>query len=78
MFGILCFKFLFGKVNRPIYCGTYILDVENSYYIFLGGAVFWVIGASIFVVALHATFYNYDALEINDQQPLTGNIVEEV
>ena len=45
---------------------------------FSGGAVFWVIGASIFLIGLHATFYNYDALGINDQAPLTGHIVEEV
>ena len=45
---------------------------------FSGGAVFWVIGASIFLIGLHATFYNYDALGINDQAPLTGQIVEEV
>ena len=35
-------------------------------------------GASIFLIGLHATFYNYDALGINDQAPLTGQIVEEV
>ena len=22
LFGLLCFEFLFGEVNRPIYCGT--------------------------------------------------------
>ena len=44
-----------------------------------GSAVFWVIGASFFVIGLHATFYNFDALDImDDQQELTGSIVEEV
>jgi len=44
-----------------------------------GGIVFWVLGASIFVISLHAAFYNYDALEVaEDQEPLTGQIVEEV
>lgn len=43
-----------------------------------GSAVFWVIGASFFFIALHASFYNFDALDINDTVPLTGNIVEEV
>ena len=44
-----------------------------------GSAVFWVIGASFFVIGLHATFYNFDALDImEDQQELTGSIVEEV
>jgi len=44
-----------------------------------GGIVFWVLGASIFVISLHAAFYNYDALDVpEDQEPLTGDIVEEV
>ena len=43
------------------------------------GAVFWVIGASFFIIALHATFYDFDALDLaEDQQELTGSIVEEV
>jgi len=44
-----------------------------------GAVVFWVIGASFFVICLHASFYNFDALELmEDQQELTGAIVEEV
>jgi len=44
-----------------------------------GAVVFWVIGASFFVICLHATFYNFDALDLmDDQQELTGSIVEEV
>lgn len=46
-----------------------------------GAAVFWVIGASFFVIGLHASFYNFDAIDdvnIEDTQKLTGNIVEEV
>ena len=36
-------------------------------------------GASFFVICLHATFYNFDALDLmDDQQELTGSIVEEV
>ena len=44
------------------------------------GAVFWVIGASFFIIALHATFYDFDALDLvaEDQQELTGSIIEEV
>ena len=43
------------------------------------GAVFWVIGASFFIIAMHATFYDFDALDLaEDQQELTGTIVEEV
>ncbi len=46
-----------------------------------GAAVFWVIGASFFVIGLHASFYNFDAIDdlvADDKQQLTGNIVEEV
>eukprot|EP00095_Tigriopus_kingsejongensis_P005412 maker-scaffold327_size205035-snap-gene-0.11 protein:Tk05412 transcript:maker-scaffold327_size205035-snap-gene-0.11-mRNA-1 annotation:"prenylated rab acceptor protein 1" len=44
-----------------------------------GSVVFWVIGASIVIIGAHASFYNYEALDINDdQEPLTGTIVEEV
>jgi len=45
-----------------------------------GTAVFWVIGASLFVIAIHASFYNFDALDLplDDTQKLTGQIIEEV
>merc|ERR1711902_204476 len=45
-----------------------------------GTAVFWVIGASLFVIGLHASFYNFDALDLplDDTQKLTGQIIEEV
>jgi len=44
-----------------------------------GGVVFWVLGASLFTISLHAAFYNYDALDVpEDQEPLVGEIVEEV
>merc|ERR1712066_150327 len=45
-----------------------------------GTAVFWVIGASLFIIALHASFYNFDALDLplDDTQKLTGQIIEEV
>merc|ERR1712083_889229 len=44
-----------------------------------GGIVFWVLGASMFFITAHAAFYNYDALDVaEDQEPLVGVIVEEV
>ena len=49
--------------------------------IIAGSAVFWVIGASMFFIGLHASFYNYDKLDLiesEDTQPLTGEIQEEV
>merc|ERR1712059_16301 len=44
-----------------------------------GGMVFWVLGASMFFITAHAGFYNYDALDVpEDQEQLVGAIVEEV
>jgi len=44
-----------------------------------GGIVFWVLGASLFTISMHAAFYNYDALDVpEDQEPLTGQIIEDV
>lgn len=44
-----------------------------------GSAVFWVIGASMVFIGVHASFYNYEALDIaEDQEPLTGEIIEDV
>jgi len=44
-----------------------------------GGVVFWVLGASLFFITGHAAFYNYDALDVaDDQEQLMGSIVEEV
>jgi len=44
-----------------------------------GGVVFWVLGASMFFISVHAAFYNYDALDVpEDQEQLVGAIVEEV
>merc|ERR1712032_1346843 len=44
-----------------------------------GGIVSWVLGASLFFITAHAAFYNYDALEVpEDQEQLVGAIVEEV
>lgn len=60
------------------YAAIAIISIPLFLFAGAGGAVFWVIGASIFLIGLHATFYNYDALGINDQAPLTGHIVEEV
>lgn len=60
------------------YMAIAVLSIPLFLFAGAGGAVFWVIGASIFLIGIHATFYNFDALEINDSVQLTGNIVEEV
>ena len=44
-----------------------------------GGVIFWLLGASLFFITAHAAFYNYDALDVpEDQEQLVGAIVEEV
>jgi len=44
-----------------------------------GGIIFWLLGASLFFITAHAAFYNYDALDVpEDQEQLVGAIVEEV
>jgi len=43
--------------------------------------VFWVIGASFVFIGIHASFYDFEQLNLEfpeDQQKLTGSIVEEV
>ena len=41
--------------------------------------IFWLLGASLFFITAHAAFYNYDALDVpEDQEQLVGAIVEEV
>ena len=41
--------------------------------------MFWVLGASLVLITGHAAFYNYDALDVaEDQEQLVGAIVEEV
>merc|ERR1719429_156106 len=51
------------------------------FFLFAGatGIVFWVLGASLVLITGHAAFYNYDALDVaEDQEQLVGAIVEEV
>jgi len=51
------------------------------FFLFAGatGIVFWVLGASLVLITAHAAFYNYDALDVaEDQEQLVGTIVEEV
>merc|ERR1711970_1372110 len=38
-----------------------------------GGIVFWVLGASLFFITLHAAFYNYDSLEVPEDQEAGGH-----
>ena len=43
-----------------------------------GDVLFWVLGASLLTVSVHASFYNYDKLEMHgDQEKMVGDIVVE-
>ena len=57
------------------------ISLSSLPFLFMAGAgavVFWVLGASIAVITVHAAFYNYDALEVpGDKEQLVG-VVEEV
>jgi hypothetical protein len=65
---------LAGQYGLVLLCSIPLLLLAGA-----GGVVFWVLGASLFCVSLHAGFYNYDALDVpEDQEPLTGTIVEDV
>lgn len=40
-----------------------------------GAVIFWVIGASIFVIGLHAGFYNIDAIVTEDAENFLSEVV---
>jgi len=62
------------------YAGIAVVSIPLFVIAGAGTAVFWVIGASFFLIALHASFYNHDALDLplDDSQKLTGQIIEDV
>ena len=89
--GGLCYYLSVKNTDRKIILGGREVSLAQQYgvvavcsvplflFVGAGAVVFWVIGASFFVICLHASFYNFDALDlIEDQQELTGSIVEEV
>lgn len=47
-------------------------------YVGTGGALFWVLGASWFLITLHATFYNIDRVICPGQEELDKLTIEEV
>jgi len=60
------------QLGAIIVCSSPFLVIAGA-----GAAVFWVLGASIFTVTVHAAFYNYDALEVpGDHEPLVGEVQE--
>ena len=69
-----------NKTHYAYDIGTFNYQSISSNASLSGTAVFWVIGASLFIIGLHASFYNFDALDLplDDTQKLTGQIIEEV
>lgn len=55
---------IFGKeLTLAQQYGLLVLCAMPVYYLVgAGAAMFWVLGASFFVITLHAAFYNIDAL----------------
>lgn len=45
------------------------------YMVGAGAAMFWVLGASLFIITLHASFYNIEALIAEDDQLLLSQEV---
>jgi len=89
--GGACYLISVKNQSQKITIGGHEISLAGQYSIVLlcciplfllagaGGVVFWVLGASLFCISMHAAFYNYDALDVpEDQEPLTGEIVEEV
>eukprot|EP00088_Acartia_fossae_P032849 TRINITY_DN3359_c0_g1_i1.p2 TRINITY_DN3359_c0_g1~~TRINITY_DN3359_c0_g1_i1.p2 ORF type:complete len:201 (-),score=45.08 TRINITY_DN3359_c0_g1_i1:1-603(-) len=91
MAGGACYYISVKNQNQKISIGGHEISLAGQYGIVLlcciplfllagaGGVVFWVLGASLVCISSHAAFYNYDALDVpEDQEPLTGEIIEEV
>ena len=57
------------------YLGVAICSLPLFYLVGAGAAVFWVIGASLFVVGLHASIYAIETIEDSiEEQPFTFNV----
>merc|ERR1712080_399588 len=50
------------------YAGIAVVSIPFFLLAGAGGIVFWVLGASLFFITAHAAFYNYDALEVPEDQ----------
>lgn len=68
---------LFGrKMNTNQQCmAVNIASIPVLYLCGAGTMIFWVIGASIFVIGLHAAFYNIDALVTEDTESFLSEVV---
>ncbi|XP_047354248.1 prenylated Rab acceptor protein 1 [Vespa velutina] len=55
-----------------------ICSLPFFYLVGAGQYLFWVLGASLFLITLHATFYNIDSVLCPGQEELDTLVVEEV
>ncbi|KAK7073133.1 Prenylated Rab acceptor protein 1 [Halocaridina rubra] len=65
-------KMVIGGHEVPIahqYAAVGVLSIPFFYIVGAGAALFWVLGASFFIIALHATFYNIDTILGSDEEP---------
>lgn len=68
---------LFGKkLNTNQQCmAVNIASIPVLYLCGAGSMIFWVIGASFFVIGLHAAFYNIDAIVTEDTESFLSEVV---
>lgn len=68
---------LFGRqLNTNQLC--LLVNIASIPVLFLcgaGSALFWVLGASVFVISLHAAFYNIDAVVTEEAETFLDEIV---
>lgn len=61
---------LFGHelTLAQVYGLVSLVSMPIFYLVGAGAAMFWVLGASFFIITLHASFYNIDALISEDEE----------
>lgn len=51
------------------YAAVGVLSLPVFYIAGAGAALFWVLGASLFIIAIHASLYNVESLLGSDEEP---------
>lgn len=65
-------KIIIGGHEVPLahqYAAVGVLSLPIFYIVGAGTALFWVLGASFFFIAIHATFYNVEAIVGSEEEP---------
>ncbi|KAK7085416.1 Prenylated Rab acceptor protein 1 [Halocaridina rubra] len=55
-----------------------ILSLPLFYWAGAGSVLFWVLGATFFVICIHATFYNIENVVGSDEDPFEEPAIQEV